>query len=426
MKKSKKGFIAPLLIALVAVLIVGGTSVYYFNNQKHTPEPISIIDDKEATPAGIISVINANNRFALDLYSELKKEDGNLFFSPYSISTALAMVYEGAKGKTADEIQAVFRFPIEDNVRRPAFAAIYNELNKTDSKYKLSTANALWAQNDYKFLDDYFTTIEKYYGGKATNVDFKNSTEDTRQIINNWVESKTNNKIKDLFPKGSLDSSNKLVLTNAIYFKGTWNKQFKKDQTKDEDFRVNSSSTVKVPMMKQTGEDAKFLYTEDNILQVLEMSYKGDKLSMMILLPKNDNISSFENSLTLEKINEWKSKLTEQRVDVFIPKFTFDTKYFMSDTLKKMSMSTAFTNSADFSGMDGTKNLSIQTVVHQAFVDVNEEGTEAAAATGIGMAGTAMPQPVPIFRTDHPFVFIIQDKDNGDILFLGRVANPKK
>jgi len=426
MKNLQKGFIAPLLITLVAVLIVGGTSVYYFKNQKHTPEPISIIDDKEATSAGIISVINANNRFALNLYSELKKEDGNLFFSPYSISTALAMVYEGAKGKTADEIQAVFRFPIESNVRKPSFAVIYNELNKIDSKYKLSVANALWAQNDYKFLDNYFATIEKYYGGKATNVDFKNSTENTRQIINNWVESKTNNKIKDLFPKGSLDSSNKLVLTNAIYFKGIWNKQFKKSQTEDEDFRVNSSSTVKVPMMKQTGEDAEFLYTEDNILQVLEMSYKGDKLSMMILLPKNDNIFSFENSLTLEKINEWKTKLTEQRVDVFIPKFTFDTKYFMSDTLKKMGMPTAFTNSADFSGMDGTKNLSIQTVVHQAFVDVNEEGTEAAAATGIGMAGSAMPQPVPVLRADHPFVFIIQDKDSENILFLGRVANPKK
>jgi len=426
MKNLQKGFIAPLLIALVAILVVGGTGVYYFKNQKPTLEPISIINDKEATPAGINSVINANNQFALDLYSELKKEDGNLFFSPYSISTALAMVYEGARGKTADEIQAVFHFPVEGSIRKPAFAAIYNELNNPDSKYKLNTANALWAQNDYKFLDDYFATIEKYYGGKATNVDFKNSTEDTRQIINNWVESKTNNKIKDLFPKGSLDSSNKLVLTNAIYFKGTWNKQFKKSQTKDEDFQVSSSSTIKVPMMKQIGEDSKFLYAEDNVLQVLEMSYKGDKLSMIVLLPKNDNISSLENTLTLEKINEWKTKLTEQRVDVFMPKFTFDTKYFMSNTLAKMGMPTAFTNNTDFSGMDGTQNLSIQTVVHQAFVDVNEEGTEAAAATGIGMTGTSMPQPVPVFRADHPFVFIIQDKDSGNILFLGRVANPQK
>jgi serpin B len=179
-------------------------------------------------------------------------------------------------------------------------------------------------------------------------------------------------------------------------------------------------------MMKQIGEDSKFLYAEDNVLQVLEMSYKGDKLSMIVLLPKNDNISSLENTLTLEKINEWKTKLTEQRVDVFMPKFTFDTKYFMSNTLAKMGMPTAFTNNTDFSGMDGTQNLSIQTVVHQAFVDVNEEGTEAAAATGIGMTGTSIPQPVPVFRADHPFVFIIQDKDSGNILFLGRVANPQK
>ena len=230
-----------------------------------------------------------------------------------------------------------------------------------------------------------------------------------------------------MFPQGSLNSMTRLVLTNAIYFKGTWIKQFEKKRTRADDFRVSPTNTIKFPMMQRTDKDAKFNYTETDDLQVLEMPYEGDKLSMMVLLPKNDNLSSLENSLSLEKINDLRSKLREQRVDVFMPKFTFDTKYFLSETLAKMGMPTAFTDSADFSGMDGTKNLSIQNVIHQAFVDVNEEGTEAAAATGVSIGLTSvMPQQTPIFRADHPFIFVIQDKDNGNILFFGRVSNPSK
>jgi len=414
-----------IFILVAVIVIVGGATFYYFKNQGPTPEPAPVADDKGATPAGINSVISANNQFALDLYSELKKNEGNIFFSPYSISTALAMIYEGARGKTAEEIQSVFHFPTDSNLRRSSFAAIHNQLNKPDSKYKLSIANALWAQNDYKFLNDYLTTLQQYYAGKATNVDFKNSTEESRQTINKWVEDKTNQKIKDLFPQNSLDNMTRLVLTNAIYFKGTWVKQFEKNQTRDEDFRLSSVNTIKIPMMRRTDENAKFNYTETDNLQILEMPYEGDKLSMMVLLPKNDNLSSLESSLTSEKINDWKSKLREQRVDVFMPKFTFDTKYFLNETLAKMGMPTVFTN-ADLSGMDGTLNLFIQKVIHQAFVDVNEEGTEAAAATGVSVGFKSMPQQQVVFRADHPFIFAIQDKDNGNILFLGRVANPKK
>jgi serpin B len=416
-----------ILVLVVVAIALGGAGIFYFKNQESTPEPAPIANDKGATPAGINSVINANNQFALDLYSQLKNSEGNIFFSPYSISTALAMTYEGARGKTADEIQSVFHFPTDGNLRKSSFAAIHNQLNKTDAKYKLNIVNALWAQNDYKFLDDYLTTLQQYYAGKATNVDFKNSTEEARQTINKWVESKTNNKIKDLFPQGSLNDMTRLVLTNAIYFKGTWIKQFEKSQTKDEDFRLSSADTIKVPMMRRTDKNAKFNYAEDDNTQILEMPYEGDKLSMMVLLPKNDNLSSLESSLSLEKINGWRNKFREQRVDVFMPKFTFDTKYFMNETLAKMGMPTAFTYDADLSGMDGTQNLFIQKVIHQAFVDVNEEGTEAAAGSGVsvGLLKSIAPQTT-IFRADHPFVFVIQDKDNGNILFLGRVSNPKK
>ncbi|MDD3101841.1 MAG: serpin family protein [Patescibacteria group bacterium] len=417
-----------IIILVIIIIVFVGASIYYFKNQKLTPTPAPVIDDKGSTPEGINSIISANNQFALDLYSQLKSSEGNIFFSPYSISTALAMTYEGARGTTAEEMQLVFHFPVDSNLRRSAFAAIHNQINKPDAKYQLSIANALWAQNDYKFLNDYLATLEQYYAGKATNVDFKNSTEASRQTINKWVEDRTNDKIKNLFPQGSIDSMTRLVLTNAIYFKGTWIKQFEKNKTRDEDFRVSPANTVKISMMQRADKDAKFNYTETDDLQVLEMTYKGDKLSMMVLLPKNEDLSLFENSMSLEKINDWKSKLQEQRVDVFMPKFTFDMKYFMNNTLAKMGMPTAFTSNADFSGMDGTKNLSIQNVIHQAFVDVNEEGTEAAAATGISMGITSAPPPqkIPVFQADHPFIFVIQDKDNGNILFFGRVSNPNK
>ncbi len=406
------------IIALVVLVIFISGCV----KQPATPK----VDDTGATPEGIKNVVDANNQFSLELYSNIKdKEEGNIFFSPYSISTALAMTYEGARGQTADEIQSVFHFPEDSNVRRPNFAAVYNQLNKGDAKYKLNTANALWVQQDFQLLDDYTNTVETYYGGKETNVDFVGTTEQARQTINNWVEDETNNKIKNLFPQGSLTPLSRLVLTNTIYFKGTWVEQFDKSDTRDEDFRVSSDQTVKVPMMRRTDKDAKFNYTETEDLQILEMLYEGEDLSMLVLLPKNDDIKLLEESLTLEKLSDWKNQLRKQRVNVFMPKFTFDTKYFLNENLKEMGMPLAFLESADFSGIDGTKSLFIQIVVHQAFVDVNEEGTEAAAATGVGIGITSVPQ-IKIFRADHPFIFIIQERGTGNILFLGRVVNPTK
>jgi serpin B len=392
-----------------------------------TGPPASLADDKGATPAGITAVINANNQFALDLYSELRKsEEGkNVFFSPYSISTALAMTYEAARGKTAEEMQSVFHFPADGQLRKSAFAAIHNQLNKPDSKFKLSIANALWSQKDFRFLSEYMTTVQQYYAAKATNVDFIGATEESRKIINKWVEDKTNDKIKELLREGILTRSTRLVLTNAIYFKGTWSKPFDKSQTKDGDFRVSATNTIKVPMMHPADKNATFNYAATSELQILEMPYEGGRLSMLVLLPTGTDLSLLEESLSLAKINDWRSKLKEQRVNVFMPKFTFDTKYGMHETLAKMGMPTAFDKQrADFSGMTGRPGLYISAVIHQAFVDVNEEGTEAAAATAVVMSGKSVPPPVPIFRADHPFIFVIQDKENGNILFIGRVVNP--
>jgi serpin B len=412
--------ILTVTILVVIAIIVG---VFLFKESKPSVPELS------PRPEDISNVVEANNQFALDFYSELKdKESGNIFFSPYSIASALAMTYEGARGQTAEEMRSVFYFPEDDNLRREKYAAMIDEINKEDKKYKLHTANALWAEKDYQFLDEYFEIVETYYKGKVTNLDFKRDAEKARGIINNWVEEKTNNKIKNLIPPGMLDKLTRLVLTNAIYFKGEWVRQFNEDDTRDQDFWISEDNVVRVPMMQRTDEEARFNYTENSKLQILEMPYSGEELSMLMFLPKDDDLEVLENLFSTKNLLKWKKDLEEKRVKVFIPKFKFETKYFMAGELGGMGMPTAFTwPGADFSGIDGTKDLFISQVIHQAFIEVNEEGTEAAAATAEVkmMAGPGWTAPkIPVFRADHPFIFLIQDKKTGNILFMGKVLNP--
>ena len=382
-------------------------------------------DDSGATAEGVNSVVDANNDFAFDMYTKVKSDTENVFFSPYSISTALAITYEGARGQTAEEIQTVFHFPKDDNVRRPSFARIYNQLNAGSNDYQLSTANALWAQKDYPFLEDYIKSAENYYGGKVTNLDFIGETEKSRVTINDWIEQQTRNKIKDLIPQGVLSDYTRLVITNAIYFKGFWTNKFDPKDTGEEDFKLSNGNDVKVPMMRLTDSELKFKYTETEDLQVLEMPYKGEELSMIILLPKEGKMGDLENSISSEKLTEWKNALRNETVHISLPKFKFETKYFLVDTLKEMGMPVAFSSSdADFSGMNGKRDLFIQNVIHQAFVEVNEEGTEAAAATAVVVNTMSIPS-IKDFRADHPFIFIIQDKSTGNVLFLGKVNDPR-
>lgn len=379
-------------------------------------------DDSKATAEGTANLVAGNNQFALELYPEFNEEGKNAFFSPWSISSALGMTYEGARGKTAEEMRDVLHFPENDIARRSSFASLYNKINEKEKAYELSTANALWAEKNYPFLEEYTGTVENYYAGKVTNLDFITDAENSRQTINSWVEKQTKDKIKNLLPQGSIDHLTRLVLTNAVYFKGTWVMQFDKGLTKDEDFKVNAEETVKVPMM-YIGKEETFNYAETDELQAIELPYKGEKISMLILLPKENKMEELENLLNVEKLNELRDSLREQEVVVSIPKFKFETEYSMADTLNQMGMPNAFNPAeADFSGMDGTKNLFISAVIHKAYVDVNEEGTEAAAATAIIMTmGAARSER---FNADHPFIFIIQQKETGTILFMGKVVNP--
>jgi serpin B len=408
-------------IALLMVAIVTATAVLFLF--PYQPDQPPQADDTGYTQQGMQEVANANNQFAFELYSELNKaKDGNLFYSPYSISAALAMTYEGTKGQTADEMKSVFHFP-ERNILRPNFAAIYNDINEADKAYELMTGNALWVQRDYPFIEDYTSRVEQYYGGKAVNLDFVRETEKSRQTINSFIEEQTNNKIKDLLPLGSLNALTRLVLTNAIYFKGTWKWEFDKSDTREQDFKITPTNVVKTPMMYMDPDKARFDYADIGDLQILELPYKGEEISMLVLLP-TENLDSIESTLTLEKLNEYKAQMQETKLDaIYLPKFEFETKYTLNENLKALGMPLAFdAENADFSGMTTAEKIWIDFVIHQAYVKVDEKGTEAAAATAVVMKASAMPRNV--FRANHPFIFIIQQRDTGNILFMGRVTDP--
>ncbi|MHC5075670.1 MAG: serpin family protein, partial [Planctomycetota bacterium] len=411
---------------IVFLIIILGFSICYGGDTEKQ------VDEAE-TAKGQKHLVEGNNKFALDLYAKLKSEEGNLFFSPYSISTALAMTYAGAKGQTAQQMVDVLHFPTKSKEDKQClsqqqfhcdFGNIIKDMNArgTEDKYELSVANALWGQKGYEFLNDFLKLVKSNYDGGLNEVDFVEATEEARQTINKWVEEKTKDKIKELIKKGVLDSMTRLVLTNAIYFKGNWASQFDEEQTMDAPFNVSASEEIAVPMMNQKAE---FGYMETSDLQVLELPYVDDELSMVIVLPKEkDGIDEVEEQLTEEELAGWMQKLREREIVVFIPKFKMTQEFSLADVLKSMGIVDAFTSAADFSGMNGKRDLFISAVIHKAYVDVNEEGTEAAAATAIGMRVTAIEEPPPVFRADHPFIFIIRDKVTDSILFLGRVINP--
>ncbi len=371
------------------------------------------------------SVAESNNKFCLDLYNELRQTDGNLFFSSYSIFSALAMTYEGANGSTAKEMEKSLYLEDQEKFQEK-FQSLQNEINKSKKKYELNSANAIWLQNKYPFKKDYIEKIEQFYHGKVTNLNFAEKAESSRRTINNWIEKKTNDKIKKLISPNVLSPLTRMVLTNAIYFKGKWKLEFKKEATEKRAFHLNDQNTIQTNMMRKTDY---FRYGETENIQILEMEYEGDDLSMLIILPKRNDIENIEKLLNWEKLQSWNSLLKKEKVVVTIPKFTFETKYFLNDYLINMGISAAFQSSADFSKMSPTAELFISDVIHQAFLEVSEEGTEAAAATAVVMealsAGPDHKPEIKIFNADHPFLFLIQQKETKNILFFGRLKNPE-
>jgi serine protease inhibitor len=366
-----------------------------------------------------------NNAFALDLYGQLREHDGNLFFSPESISTALAMTYAGARGPTAEQMASTLHFSLGQERLHPAMAALLHDLyaERETKGYQLHTANALWGQKGIPFLPEFLRLVKDNYGAGLNEVDFRNATEQARQTINAWVEKQTNDKIKDLIAKRVLRPDTELVLTNAIYFKGDWASPFKKERTHDAPFQISADEKVSVPLMEQT---ARFPYLDADTFQALELPYAGNDLSMAVLLPKKaDGLAALEQRLTEANVRDWLAKLRPNEVRVALPRFKVESEFDLARTLQAMGMRQAFTPGAEFSGMDGRRDLFISAVLHKAYADVNEEGTEAAAATAVLMSRAAA-RINPVFRADHPFVFLIRDTRSGSILFLGRVVNPSK
>lgn len=338
------------------------------------------------------------------------------------------MTYAGARGNTQEQMGRTLRFSLPQEKLHPAFAEIQSKLNKLgeSGKIKLNVANSLWPQQDHRFLDEYLSLVKKYYGVSITPVDYKKAAAKACEMINKWVEEKTESKITNIIQPGALDSLTRLVLVNAIYFKGKWANQFKSSETRNEPFFISAETSVQAPLMRQTG---KFKYAELDSLQILELPYLGNDLSMLILLFRERNgPDQLERSLSLENFIPWRGALKEQEVQVFLPKFKTTTRFSLGGTLAAMGMVDAFDRTkANFSGMDGKPNwLYIGAVLHKAYVDVNEEGAEAAAATSVGMIGKGVSKPPPVFRADHSFLFLIQENQSGSILFMGRIKDPTK
>jgi serpin B len=375
-------------------------------------------------------LIEGNTRFALNLYAQLVAKDpkGNHFLSPFSISTALAMAAAGARGETQAEMVRTLHLPDQAYV---AFGALLRDLNGGDPAkrgFTLSTANALWAQQGYPWRAEYKKLLQQDFGAGLFDVDFISQPEQARNTINKWVENETREKIKDLIPPGAITPLTRAVLTNAIYFKGDWLSQFDKKKTQEQPFTRLDGSQVKVPLMYQSNpKDC--LYAETPDLQVLDLPYTGKRLSMTILLPrKHDGLPDLEKQLRAEKLTQILGALRPAgKVEVFLPRFRLEMQqpYVLNNPLRALGIEKAFTEGADFSGMHtGPERFFITTVLHKAFVDVNEEGTEAAAATAIVLGTRSVPPPPKIFRADRPFLFLIRDQQTGSILFIGRLVDP--
>ena len=367
-----------------------------------------------------------NSAFAVDLYQELCASDGNVFFSPYSVSTALAMTYGGARGNTELEMAKTLRFSLNQDDLHPAFAKVQSRLNQVQKadNITLSIANSLWPQQGYRFLDEYLSLILESYDASITPVDFTQAPEDAGTMINKWVEDKTQDKIKDLIQPGTLDPLTRLLLVSAIYFKGNWQNPFPPKKTENAPFHISLEESVQAPMMTQEEE---LRYANCGSFELLELPYAGYQVSMYVLLPKTlEGLSQVEASLSTENLERWKDRLRDRKVLVFMPRFKMTSTFRLDKTLVSLGMVDAFSSTrANLAGMDGNPDrLYVGAVIHQAFVDVNEEGTEAAAATAVEVETRAMEATPTVFRADHPFVFIIQENWTWSILFMGRVADP--
>ena len=374
------------------------------------------------------ALVQANNAFSLDIYKRLaQRETGNLFLSPLNISMAFAMVYAGARGETAEQIAGVLRLAPSQTDVHVGYAGLQEALQNQSGqgKYQLSLANRLWGQQSYVFSQDFTQLSRRYYGAELGQVDFRARPEEARSAINQWVTQQTSGKIEDLLPEGSVDMNTLLVLTSAIYFKGDWESPFLPHATREAPFHITAKNQVDVPTMFQ---EERFEHAELAGVDLLKLPYNGEEqLSLIVLLPTNhDGLADLEKQLSPTQLTNWLKKLEPRQVQVYLPKFKSTSQFELKSTLGDMGMTAIFDpERADLSGISEQDQLVLSAAVHQAFVQVDEEGTEAAAATGAVVGVTSAPADTPvIFRADHPFLYMIYHERTGSILFLGRLADP--
>jgi serpin B len=379
-----------------------------------------------ALSADAAKLAQDSNAFALSLYGQLDDREGNLFFSPYSVSTALGMTYAGARGATAEQMAKTLHYRLEGPQLHAAFAELIGQQNAAGQKrgYELSVANALWGQQGFGFQPDVRELMRKHYGAGLREVDFMDKPDAARREINAWVEKQTNGKIKDLLKEGTIQPDMRLVLASAIYFKSAWLNPFSQDATKKGDF-FTGGKKVAADMMQRTGT---YSFYEDEDVQVLDLPYARRDLSLVAVLPRDKaGLGGVEKNLSAAKLEGWLKAKKDYQVDVKLPKFKMTQELDLKKALSDLGMPLAFENAADFSGFSTLERLKIGFVVHKAFIDLNEKGTEAAAATAVGIVTTSLPVVPPnraVFHADHPFLFVIRDNRTGSILFMGRVVDP--
>jgi serpin B len=385
----------------------------------------------EVTVSDLVELAGDNSDFAFDLYQLLSEgEDGNLFYSPYSISLALAMTYAGARGETERQMGEALHFNLPQEQLHPAFNALDLELarrgegaqGKDGEGFRLNIANTLWGQAGFQFLPGFLDALAENYGAGLRLLDFMNAPEEARVTINDWVSEQTEGRIKDLIPPGLINSMTRLVLTNAIYFNAAWATPFEAWATQDGTFHTLDGGGVAVPMMRQTESLG---YAQGQGYQAVEMPYDGGELSMVILLPEAGEFEAFEGALDAGQVDAVLGELAYRQVALTMPKFEFESDFSLAKALTALGMADAFSGNADFSGMTGAQDLFISDVVHKAFVSVDEAGTEAAAATAVVMEllSAAPQEPVEV-TVDRPFIFLIRDIETEAILFVGRVVDP--
>ncbi len=387
--------------------------------------------------ADLTELVRGNNAFAFDLYRALSGREGNLFYSPFSVSQALAMTYAGARDETELQMADTLHYRLPQSSLHPAFNVLDRTLasrgqkpgstpnsdSEGDRYFRLNIANVVWGQDGHHFLPDFLDLLAENYGAGMMAVDFVGAPDESRLRINDWIAEETEGKVKDLLPPGAVEESTRLVLTNAIYFNASWLWQFNPRDTEVRPFHLAGGGTAMVPMMTETTKEF-YGYARGDGYQAVDVPYSWGEMSMTILLPDEGALEEFEGSLDSEILDRIIDDIEIDYVTLTVPLFEFESEFSLSDTLAGMGMSDAFGAGADFSGMTGSRDLWISEVVHKAFVSVDEEGTEAAAATVV-VTPASGPTKEPIaVMVDRPFIFLIRDTGTGTILFLGRVLNP--